>query len=211
MSSRIRIAAQTRGIWLIDLAVFMGGILAALSGIYFLFAPSGGYQGGRNPMYGITILFSRYTWEDVHLWGGLAMIAAVLIHLSIHWRWFGTMARRIRNELLPGGKKVPAFVRFNLAVNVTIGLSFLVCATSGVYFLFAPDGGFQGGGNIGWDPGFLFTRTTWDLIHTWSGIVMIVAAVLHFWIHWRWIKNVTAKFFKSMLPAPAAKEVTANH
>jgi len=200
MSTRIGISGQNRSNWLIDVAVFLGGILAALSGIYFLFAPSGGFQGGRNPMYGVTILFSRYAWEDIHLWGGLLMIVAVVIHFSIHWRWVKTMGRRIKNELLSRGNKMSAFVRFNLAVNALIGLSFLICALSGVYFIFAPSGGFQGGSNLGWDPGFLFNRTTWDLIHTWSGVVMIVAAALHFWIHWRWIKNVTRKFFLSLLP-----------
>ena len=27
-------------------------------------------KGGKNPLYGITILFSRSTWDDLHLWGG---------------------------------------------------------------------------------------------------------------------------------------------
>jgi hypothetical protein len=75
---------------------------------------------------------------------------------------------------------------------------------SGVYFLFAPSGGFQGGRNPGWDPGFLFSRTTWDLIHTWSGVVLSVAAVVHFAIHWRWVKNVTVRFFLSLWPRPKA-------
>jgi len=61
MSNQIRISMQTRKKWLLDVALLAGGILAALSGIYFLFLPSGGYEGGRNPMDGITILFSRHT------------------------------------------------------------------------------------------------------------------------------------------------------
>jgi hypothetical protein len=36
---------QTRLNWLIDAAVFISGMVAALSGLYFLFVPSGGYQG----------------------------------------------------------------------------------------------------------------------------------------------------------------------
>jgi hypothetical protein len=38
------------------------------------------------------------------------------------------------------------------------------------------------------------------MIHTWSGVVLITAAVVHFAIHWRWVKNVTAKFFLSLRP-----------
>ena len=89
-----------------------------------------------------------------------------------------------------------------MAINAMVAVSFLVCALSGVYFLFAPSGGFQGGQNAGWDPNWLFSRTTWDLIHTWSGVVMIVAAVVHFAIHWRWVKNVTRRFFLSLFPQP---------
>jgi hypothetical protein len=210
MSSKSGIARKTRNTWLLDLSLFLGGILATLSGIYFLFIPSGGYQGGRNPMYGITILLSRYTWEDVHLWGGIAMIVAAVVHFSLHWRWFGTMIRRVRSNFRPGGARMPASVAFNLAINMVIGVSFLLCAISGVYFVFAPAGGFQGGQNLAWDPGFLFARTTWDLIHTWSGVAMIVAAVLHFSIHWRWVKNVTGKFFKSLWPAPANQELVVS-
>jgi cytochrome b subunit of formate dehydrogenase len=81
-----------------------------------------------------------------------------------------------------------------------VAASFLVCALSGIYFLFAPSGGFQGGQNPGWDPNWLFSRITWDLIHTWSGVVLIVAAAVHFAIHWRWVKNVTQLFFLSLLP-----------
>jgi hypothetical protein len=74
--------------------------------------------------------------------------------------------------------------------------------------LIAPSGGFQGGSNAGWDPDFLFSRTTWDLIHTWAGATFIGAAAVHFWIHWRWIKNITSRFFLSLLPQPGpAKSV----
>jgi hypothetical protein len=110
------------------------------------------------------------------------------------------MARRAKDALLSRGRGMSGFVRFNVALNALVGLSFLVCALSGIYFLFAPAGGFQGGNNPGWDPNFLLSRTTWDLIHTWSGVVMIVAAVVHFWIHWRWVKNVTQKLFLSLWP-----------
>jgi preprotein translocase subunit SecY len=191
---------QTRKNWLIDAAVFVGGVLAALSGIYFLFLPSGGYEGGRNPMYGITILFGRHTWDDLHTWGGVLMLAAVAIHLTIHWRWVTMMARRVANALLARGNKLSKGTKFNVAIDALVAVSFLLCAVSGIYFLFAPSGGLQGGSNPGWDPNLLFSRTTWDLIHTWSGTVLITTAVIHFAIHWRWVKNVTAKFFLSLLP-----------
>ena len=83
MNKRVKISMQTRMNWLIDAAVLIGGVLAALTGIYFLYLPSGGYQGGRNLMYGVTIFFERHTWSDLHVWGGILMIAAILIHFAI--------------------------------------------------------------------------------------------------------------------------------
>ena len=209
MNKRVRISMQTRMNWLIDAAVFIGGVLAALSGIYFLYLPSGGYQGGRNPMYGVTVLFERHTWSDVHMWGGVLMIAAILIHLAIHWQWVKMMGRKAVNGMLSRGTGLSKGAKFNVALDLVVAISFLVCALSGVYLLFAPSGGFQGGNNPGWDPNFLFSRTTWDLIHTWSGVVVTAAAAVHFAIHWRWVKNVTRKFFVSLLPQPQAGKVPA--
>jgi preprotein translocase subunit SecY len=207
-SKPIKVSMQTRTNWLIDVAVFLGGIVAALTGIYFLFLPSGGYQGGRNPMYGVTILFERHTWSNLHLWGGVVMIAAVLVHFAIHWQWVKRMARRVAGGMRPQGTKLSRGSKINVAINLLIATSFLLCALSGVYFIFGPSGGYQGGSNLAYDPGFLFSRVTWDLIHTWSGVVMIVAATLHFAIHWRWVKNVTSRFFLSLLPQPEASPVS---
>jgi len=59
-------------------------------------------------------------------------------------------------------------------------------------------GAYQGDQNRGWDPGLLISRSSWDLVHTWSGVIMISAAVVHFAIHWRWVVNVTSRFFLSL-------------
>ncbi len=206
MSKLIRMSMQTRVNWTVDAAVFVGGIVAALSGVYFLFLPSGGYQGGRNPTYGITIFFERHSWSDLHIWGGVLMIAAIAVHFVIHWQWVKMMGRRMLNAMRSGGATFSKGAKINVAIDVLVAASFLVCALSGIYFLFAPSGGFQGGQNPGWDPNWLFSRTTWDLIHTWSGIALIAAAVVHFAIHWRWVKNVTRRFFLSLLPQSGAHQ-----
>jgi hypothetical protein len=200
---------QVRKKWLLDATVFLSGLAAALSGIYFLFIPSGGYRGGRNPMYGVTVLFSRHTWEDLHTWGGVLMIAAAVLHLAIHWRWVKVMSKHTLKALFSRETKLSKGSRFNVAINVLVAVSFLLTTVSGIYFLFAPSGGFQGGSNTGWDPMFLFSRTTWDLIHTWAGVVFISAAVVHFWIHWRWVKTMTKRFFLSLLPLPDLSETAA--
>ena len=199
-SNPIKMSMRTRQNWIIDAAVFLGGVVAALTGIYFLFLPTGGYQGGRNPMYGLTILFERHTWSDLHLWGGILMIAAIAAHFAIHWQWVKRMSGRTVAGMRAQGPKLSKGSKINMAINLLVAVSFLLCALSGIYFIFGPSGGYQGGQNAAYDPGFLFTRTTWDLIHTWSGVGMIVAAAVHFAIHWRWVRNVTARFFLSLLP-----------
>jgi cytochrome b subunit of formate dehydrogenase len=202
-------AVRGRNKWLLFAVVFLSGLVAALSGIYFLFVPSGGYQGGRNPWYGVTVLFSRHTWEDLHTWGGVLMIVVAVVHFVIHWRWVKVMSKRTVEALFSRETRLAKGPRLNVAINLVVAVSFLLTAVSGIYFLFAPTGGFQGGRNTGWDPMFLFSRTTWDLIHTWAGVVFIGAAVVHFWIHWRWIKNTTARLFLSLLPQPGLSEAPA--
>ena len=208
MVKRIQ-AIRGRNKWLLAAVVFLSGLVAALSGIYFLFVPSGGYQGGRNPTYGVTILFSRHTWDDLHAWGGVLMIVVAVVHFAIHWRWVKVMSKRTVKALFSREAKLAKGPRLNVAINLVIAVSFLLTAVSGIYLLFAPTGGFQGGRNAGWDPMFLFSRTTWDLIHTWAGVVFIGAAVVHFWIHWRWIKNTTTRLFLALPPQPAWVEAPA--
>jgi preprotein translocase subunit SecY len=188
------VSKQTRNNWLIDAAVFIGALVAAITGIYFLFLPSGGYQGGRNPMYGITILFSRQTWDDLHTWFGALMIVAVVIHFAIHWSWVKGTARRMAKSLVGKGARMNRHGYLNIAIDATVALSFLLATVSGVYFMFVP------GGRWAADPGFIFARTTWDLIHTWSGVALIAAAIIHFAIHWNWVVKVTAKVFRSLSP-----------
>lgn len=202
MVKRIGLSTQNQRNWLVDAVLFLAAVLTVLSGIYFLFLPSGGYKGGRNLMYGVTIVFSRQTWDALHTWGGVLMISVVVVHFALHWQWVKMMSKRIMNALLGRGRGLTKGARFNVAIDALIAVSFLLTAVSGIYFLFAPSGGFQGGRNIDWDPMFLFSRTTWDLIHAWAGVALIGAAVVHFGIHWRWVKNVTRRMLASLWARP---------
>ena len=180
--------------WWIDAVLFSSALIAALSGVYFLYFPTGGYQGGRNPYYNINILFTRHTWDDLHTWGGIVMIAIAAIHLILHWSWVVNMTRRAYKDIAGINGKMNWRGRLNLILNVVVGFSFLLTAISGIYFLFVT------GGRGAVDPLFLFTRITWDLIHTWAGIALITTGVIHLAIHWRWVVNVTASISKRLVP-----------
>jgi hypothetical protein len=178
--------------WWIDSVLFTSALVVALSSVYFLYIPTGGYQGGRNPYYNLQLLFTRHTWDDLHTWGGIVMIAVAIIHLILHWPWVVNMTRRAYKDLTGINGKMNWRGRLNLLLNVVVGISFLMAAASGIYFLFFP------GGNWAADPMIVLTRLTWDLIHTWSGIVLFAAALIHFAIHWRWVVNVTVNISQKL-------------
>jgi len=183
---------QTRVNFLVFAAVFASAVTTALSGIYFMF-----FAVGRGAL---DVLIARSDWENLHLIGGLLMTVVAVVHFVIHWKWVRTTARRVFRSIRTRQGSFSGGAKQNIVIDVVVAVSFLVAALTGIYFLFVGDGGYQGGRNLGWDPGFLFSRTTWDLLHTWSGVILIIAAVPHFYIHWGWIKKVTARFFLSILP-----------
>ena len=193
MEKKGLLSAKTRKNWLIDAALALGGLLAALSGIYFLYLPTGGYHGGRNPMYGVTILFERYTWEDLHTWSGVAMIVVAIVHLAIHWRWVKMMAVRVVNAIRTKGAGLSKGARVNVTINLIVAVSFVLVSVSGLYLLLWPAGD--------------RSATVWDMIHTWSGVAMIAAVVVHLAIHWRWVKNVTVRMVRSLGPVPGTPVV----
>jgi len=180
--SQTGVSSQTRNNWLLDAALFLSAALASLSGSYFLFFPSGGYQGGRNPAYGV-----RLIWDALHTWSGAGMIFVALVHLALHWNWMTAMLRRLYREWRGQCVCMNRRGHLNVLLNFVVALAFVASAISGVYFLFA--GGHGGGRNVN-ETVFLLSRTGWDMLHTWSSVIWIGAAILHAAIHWRWLVNV---------------------
>lgn len=185
------LSVRTKVNWLLDGSVFLSALIAAFSGIYFLYLPIGGFQGGRNPTYGLRIFFERATWDDLHTWSGVMMIIVGLVHLIYHWSWVRMMAKRLFKWGLGQQVKMSRGAQLNVVINLLIGLGFLTSAISGAYLLFQPHGGI----GINSTHPFIFMGSTWDVIHTWSSIIMIMAAMTHFLIHWGWIEKVTMQFF----------------
>jgi len=151
-------------------------------------------------MYGIIILFDRHTWGDVHIWGGVAMLSIAALHIPLHWNWIVMMTKRVIKISLGQCKIMNSRGKFNLAVNGVLGLSALIVAISGLYFLLIP--GTSHNSSLP-DPRWLFTLATWDIIHTWSGVIMSATAVLHLDIHWKWATKVTKKIFLGIVQPPA--------
>ena len=125
---------QVRRNWQVDLGLFLAALGASLTGVYFLILPVGGYQGGRNPFYGITFLFERETWDLLHTWTGVAMIAAAFIHLVLHWSWISGSAKRISSDVFRRSKQLSLKSRINIAVDLIVAIGFFLTALSGSLF-----------------------------------------------------------------------------
>ena len=83
--------------------------------------------------------------------------------------------------------------KLNYAVDVVIGLAFILSALSGMVRFFAPSG-YQGGRNPYYLQPVLFLNTqTWDIVHTWSSIAMISGVGAHLVLHWDWMVCMTKK------------------
>jgi hypothetical protein len=94
--------------YLVDVVIGLAFVLSALSGIVLFFAPSG-YQGGRNPFYQQDVLLlSTHTWDTLHTWGSMAMIAGVGAHLAMHWNWMVCMTRKALTAKRSLGKEPAA-------------------------------------------------------------------------------------------------------
>ncbi|MDH4207280.1 MAG: DUF4405 domain-containing protein [Anaerolineae bacterium] len=101
--------------FVIDAVILVAFLASAISGLVLLTMPHGGYQGVRNPDFGKTVLYlSRDGWNDVHVWGSLAMIGGIFVHLALHWKWIVYMLKRSlgswRSAGLPARSPVAAVV-----------------------------------------------------------------------------------------------------
>ena len=84
---------RTKVNYWIDVVIAISFVMSAASGIAFLL-----------PVTGATVLGISYlAWTQIHTWGSLAMLAGVLAHLVLHWKWIVAMTKK---TFLPG--TVPA-------------------------------------------------------------------------------------------------------
>ena len=87
---------KTRLNYALDALIALAFLLSALSGLVFLVAGSGGYQGGQNAGFRTEILgISRWVWSDVHTWVSVIMIAGVMLHVALHWNWIVCITKRL--------------------------------------------------------------------------------------------------------------------
>jgi hypothetical protein len=91
---------KTKLNYLLDGVIGLAFMLSGVTGMAFLLLGEGGYQGGRNPGFATGLLgLSRGTWSDLHTWASLVMIAGVIVHVVLHWRWILCVTARMLPSL----------------------------------------------------------------------------------------------------------------
>ncbi|MEA3342021.1 MAG: DUF4405 domain-containing protein, partial [Chloroflexota bacterium] len=74
--------------YLLDAVIALAFALSGATGLAFMLMGEGGYQGGRNPGFATAWMgLSRGTWSDLHTLASLVMIAGILVHVALHWKW----------------------------------------------------------------------------------------------------------------------------
>ena len=182
------ISTETRKRYLINLSMFILLIGATLSSIYFLYVP-GGYQGGRNPRYNMRIIFERETWEIIHIWTSIMLSVILFLHIFVHAKWIKTVFIQYVQLWKRSVREGNLLRVINVLDDGLSAALFLVCLFSGLVLLFVPGGRGTATIEILW-----VMRENWKIIHTWSGIGMLIGVLLHLIIHWKWIMKVSSKF-----------------
>jgi hypothetical protein len=117
---------NTLNYWM-DMGIGCAFVLSALSGLVFLL-PAG--------LAGSTVLGLDYaTWDQLHTWSSLGLIAGVLVHLALHWKWIASMTRKMTGQTFQSavdaraGKPVPRLSRRRfLALGLTTVVTGILAA-----------------------------------------------------------------------------------
>jgi hypothetical protein len=72
----------------VDVSIGIAFVLSAISGLVFLLPADFGSSTG---LLGI----SHRVWDSMHTWSSLTMIAGVLLHLLLHWKWIANMTGKV--------------------------------------------------------------------------------------------------------------------
>lgn len=136
---------------LIDLATFAGFLIAA--------AP-------------------RITGETIHEWFGLALGAALLVHLLLHWKWIVAVTQRFFQQSCRSA-------RLNYVINSLLFVAFTAIIFSGVMMSKSvlPTFGLQAAQSF-----------FWRWLHEQSTNLTLLLLGLHVALHWKWVVDASLRY-----------------
>ncbi|MBW3015577.1 DUF4405 domain-containing protein [Candidatus Woesearchaeota archaeon] len=80
----------------------------------------------------------------------------------------------------------------NYIIDIFLGISFIITTITGLIIFFFLPSGVQ---RSGYQEFLGIIKQTWSSWHEWAGIIMIVLALVHLILHWKWIVCMTKACF----------------
>lgn len=115
----------------------------------------------------------------LHEWLSVAFFGTIVAHILLHWKWIVSIGAQFFRKLFHAS-------RLQFVVDVLLFVAFITVMTSGLAIsqnVLA----FVGIANLARNP-------VWKQIHSLSANLTIIAAGLHFALHWDWVVSMTKRY-----------------
>lgn len=120
----------------------------------------------------------KFSGEVIHEWLGIALGAAIVTHLLLHWQWIVKTTQRLF-------KSMPLQQRINHVLNTLLFVDFTLIIFTGLMIseVALPSLGIR-----------LSSGGTWKMLHQSASDVAVYLAGLHVALHWRWIVSTINRY-----------------
>jgi cytochrome b subunit of formate dehydrogenase len=85
--------------YILFIIMLLLGAIQVISGFLLWLVIPGGHRGlgiTRSGLFADTdVLWSRYTWIEIHDWTAVALLVIVIIHIILHWKWITFMTKKM--------------------------------------------------------------------------------------------------------------------
>ncbi|RMD80953.1 MAG: DUF4405 domain-containing protein [Chloroflexi bacterium] len=135
----------------------------------------------------------RFSGLAIHEWLSLALAAALITHILLHWQWIVTIGKRLF-------AKTTWRSRLNYLLNTLLFLAFTITVATGV--LMSREALPLLGITMPRD-------RTLELLHRQASDLTMVILGLHIAIHWSWIVGMIRRIWPQRKPARQAASVAA--
>lgn len=114
-----------------------------------------------------------------HEIGGLALGAAIIIHIILNWKWVIGITKKIFS------KNLPLKTRIGYVLNILLLVCFLLIIIAGVFISKVVFNGIFQTGTI-----------PWKNIHISVSYIALILIGIHLGLHWDWVIKLTKKLFR---------------
>jgi len=131
----------------------------------------------------------------IHEWLSVALAAAVVVHLLLHWRWIVAVVRRFLGRL--AGQS-----RLNFVLNIALFINFSVVTFTGLMI-----------SRVALPAIGLVTAESqaWQVLHSLSADLILFIAGLHVALHWKWIFSALKRYVIAPIAGAGCKPAPRWH